>query len=159
VDAAVFCSSLGLPYGGASAINYYGGSTGHMNNGNILMDDVYCIGEEWDLWGCSYTSDHNCGHTEDAGVTCAEGYTIENGNFRMVLDPATEYQYWEDGTAAGRIEYFNGYEWGSVCDDIFDQNNNGAEVFCNSMGLPSSQASSYRNTQGSGSINMDNVDC
>jgi deleted-in-malignant-brain-tumors protein 1 len=130
-----------------------------MNNGNILMDDVYCTGEEWDLWGCSYTSDHNCGHTEDVGVTCAEGFTIENGNFRMILDPATEYQYWEDGTASGRIEYYNGYEWGTVCDDYFDQNNDGATVFCNSMGLPSSQASSYRNTQGSGAINMDDVNC
>lgn len=99
VNAAVVCNSLGLPSAGAAAINYYGGSTGHMNDGSILMDDVYCSGEEWDLWGCSYTSDHNCGHTEDVGVTCAEGLTLENGNFRMIVDPATEYQYWEQGIA------------------------------------------------------------
>lgn len=159
VDAAVVCNSLGLPSGGAAAINYYGGSTGHMNDGSILMDDVYCNGDEYDLWGCYYITEHNCGHTEDVGVTCAEGLTIENGNFRMILDPATEYQYYEEGIASGRIEYYNGYEWGTVCDDYFDLNNNGAAVFCNSLGLPSSQASSYRGTSGSGAINLDDVQC
>ena len=39
-------------------------------NGSILLDDVACDGTEQFLVNCTYTSNHNCGHSEDAGVTC-----------------------------------------------------------------------------------------
>lgn len=41
--------------------------------GVIGMDDVQCVGSESNLLECSHTKDHNCGHYEDAGVTCAQG--------------------------------------------------------------------------------------
>ena len=48
-EAKVFCNSLGLPSSGAVAINYYGGDTGLSGTGPIMMDDVYCTGNEYDL--------------------------------------------------------------------------------------------------------------
>ena len=34
------------------------------------MDDVNCRGTEPRLTACTFTSLHNCGHNEDAGVRC-----------------------------------------------------------------------------------------
>ena len=44
---------------------YFGEGTGR-----IVMDDVHCTGTESTLISCRYTTDHNCGHSEDAGVRC-----------------------------------------------------------------------------------------
>ena len=52
--------------GTARGSAYFGEGTG-----SILIDDVQCTGSEYNLMSCSYTSSHNCGHHEDAGVTCA----------------------------------------------------------------------------------------
>ena len=38
--------------------------------GPILLDDVACVGNETRLVDCRYTSNHNCGHSEDVGVVC-----------------------------------------------------------------------------------------
>jgi hypothetical protein len=88
--AQVFCGSLGLPKEGAIPLNYIWES----NSNDILMDDVWCNGDEYDLSYCSYTTNHNCGHSEDVGVICQGGEgddgtpkTIEWGNFRMVINP------------------------------------------------------------------------
>ena len=40
--------------------------------GLIHIDDVQCDGDESDLFACSYTTNHNCVHAEDAGVQCVE---------------------------------------------------------------------------------------
>ena len=37
------------------------------------MDNVRCTGTESTLTSCRYTTDHNCGHFEDAGVKCTSG--------------------------------------------------------------------------------------
>ena len=34
------------------------------------MDDVHCTGIESNLTSCTHTNNHNCGHSEDAGVRC-----------------------------------------------------------------------------------------
>ena len=34
------------------------------------MNDVACTGSEASLFSCSHTTNHNCGHHEDAGVQC-----------------------------------------------------------------------------------------
>ena len=44
---------------------YFGEGSGPIN-----MDDVACVGTESRLLDCTYTAIHNCGHSEDAGVTC-----------------------------------------------------------------------------------------
>lgn len=133
------------------------------------MDDVSCQGTETDLHECSYSTSNNCGHTEDVGVHCQgepAPTNVTNGNFRMILDPNYQIQYSADGSisaAQGRAEFFNGNEWGTICDDIFDNNNIGAQVFCGSLGLPSTNASvmPYNSLwqTGSGIIAMDDVRC
>ena len=45
---------------------YFGQGTG-----DIAMDDVQCVGNETALTLCPHTTDHNCGHFEDAGVRCS----------------------------------------------------------------------------------------
>ena len=45
---------------------FFGQGTAHP----ILLDDVACVGNESRLLDCPYTSNHNCGHSEDVGVVC-----------------------------------------------------------------------------------------
>lgn len=134
-SAKVFCRSLGLPFTDAKAISEYGGETGHQGHGNITMDNVECSGYEYNLTECSWTSEHNCGHKEDVGVVCqgnlsepeewtddsANG-TLTVGNFRLVgpTNPVLNSSIRDSGTYEGRPEYYNGYEWGTICDDNFD---------------------------------------
>ena len=35
------------------------------------MDNVHCTGTESTLTSCTHTTNHNCGHHEDAGVRCS----------------------------------------------------------------------------------------
>lgn len=169
--AQVFCYSLGLPSSGAQVLSYYGGNTGHQGTGVIAMDDVSCNGDEADLTWCGYTTNHNCGHSEDVGVICMDEYVDETsaaddlymGSFGLIVDPNWPVSYDENGWVAeisGRMEYYNGYSYGTVCDDLFDNNSNGAVVFCRSMGLPFAGAYYVPAWEsGTGDINLDNVEC
>ena len=40
--------------------------------GDIVLDDLACTGTEASLFSCIHNglSNHNCGHSEDVGVTC-----------------------------------------------------------------------------------------
>ena len=40
--------------------------------GSIVLDDLACTGTETSLFLCSHNglNSHNCGHSEDVGVTC-----------------------------------------------------------------------------------------
>ncbi|XP_076139211.1 uncharacterized protein LOC143122237 [Alosa pseudoharengus] len=72
-DAEVVCRQHGCGTAVcAPGLAFYGAGTGE-----ILMDDVRCSGTEKSLTRCSYNSNHNCGHGEDAGVVCSmEGPSI-----------------------------------------------------------------------------------
>ncbi len=66
--ATVVCRQLGFSTFGATARSgaFFGAGTGQ-----ILLDNVMCGGSEDRLIDCTYVSQHNCNHGEDAGVTCA----------------------------------------------------------------------------------------
>jgi len=62
------------------------------------------------------------------------------------------------GAYSGRLEVNYNGEWGTVCDDVFDYNNNAAQVVCRQLGLPWTDAYQY-DSNGEGSILLDNVEC
>ena len=49
------------------------------------MDDVQCLGTENTLSSCTHISTHNCGHSEDAGVTCLSNLNMHNNNILLLL--------------------------------------------------------------------------
>ena len=55
-----------LCVGGVARSSAYFG----VGTGDIVLDDVQCTGSEMTLLECTATTSHNCGHYEDAGVTC-----------------------------------------------------------------------------------------
>ena len=50
-------------------------------NGRIILDDVVCSGNEQRLDNCSSRGIevHDCEHSEDAGIICAEGIYVIGG--------------------------------------------------------------------------------
>ncbi|XP_074071109.1 macrophage receptor MARCO [Macrotis lagotis] len=64
-DATVFCRMMG--YRSGSALTNVA-----VGSGQIWLDNVACTGTENSLWSCQKNAwgDHNCKHSEDAGVIC-----------------------------------------------------------------------------------------
>lgn len=71
-DAHVVCKQLGFRNGARAAIGY---ATFGEGQGDIIMDDVKCTGDESALSGCLHNGygEHNCAHSEDASVMCDNG--------------------------------------------------------------------------------------
>ena len=67
MDAEVVCRQLGYSGGIAHRYAHFGEGTGQ-----IWLDNVECAGHEAQLSLCSANAfgDENCGHGEDASVTC-----------------------------------------------------------------------------------------
>lgn len=66
-DAAVVCAQLGYTGGEQHQRAYFG-----QGSDPIWLDNMACAGTESSLAACDHPEwgQHNCGHHEDAGVTC-----------------------------------------------------------------------------------------
>ncbi|XP_019850025.1 PREDICTED: deleted in malignant brain tumors 1 protein-like isoform X9 [Amphimedon queenslandica] len=143
-DATVVCRQLGLGSSGIAFSNAYFGQ----GTGSIVMSNVGCFGSESTLTSCYHTTNHNCGHYEDAGVRCS--YICIDGSVRLVGGSSS---------LEGRVEVCRNESWGTVCDDAWGTND--ATVVCRQLGY-SVTGTAYGNAyfgQGTGSILMDNVAC
>ena len=67
-DAQVVCSELGL---GPAIAARHNASYGQ-GNGQIWLDNVECVGNEWTIRMCSHRGwgVKNCDHSKDASVQC-----------------------------------------------------------------------------------------
>ncbi|XP_075399999.1 neurotrypsin isoform X2 [Tenrec ecaudatus] len=143
-DAEVVCRQLGLS-GIAKAWNqaYFG-----EGSGPVLLDEVRCTGNELSIEQCPKSSwgEHNCGHKEDAGVSCTP---LTDGAIRLIGGK---------GNHEGRLEvYFKG-QWGTVCDDGWTELN--TYVVCRQLGFKyGKQASASPFEDSTGPIWLDDVRC
>ncbi|XP_071819844.1 scavenger receptor cysteine-rich domain-containing group B protein-like isoform X4 [Apostichopus japonicus] len=161
-DAAVICRQLG--YSGGDT--FYSGALFGQGSGPIL-GDISCDGTEW-YWEDCYFSNwatSSCSHSEDAALTCTpfEESPVE-GSLKLV-DGYSVY--------SGRIEIYHNGEWGTICDDDWDEDD--AHVACRQLGYPTVDSyggsayygdryggsASYGESygEGSGPIMLDDVRC
>ncbi|CAH2300686.1 neurotrypsin isoform X1 [Pelobates cultripes] len=143
-DAEVVCRQLG--FGGvAKAWNQ-----AHFGEGTdpILLDEVQCTGNELSIEECqrSHWGEHNCGHREDAGVSCTP---LADGAIRLSGGK---------GSHEGRLEVFHKAQWGTVCDDEWSDLN--TQVVCRQLGFKHGKnALDNRFEESTGVIWLDDVSC
>ncbi|XP_072138968.1 neurotrypsin isoform X2 [Mobula birostris] len=145
LDAEVVCRQLGLSGTAKSWMwSHFG-----QGSGPILLDDVECTGNELSMDECRKSNwrEHNCDHTEDAGVSCDP---FRDGAVRLVGG--------RDSTE-GRLEIYRNGVWGTVCDDMWTELN--AQVVCRQLGFrgPGLVASEGKFGQGTDFIFLDDVVC
>ncbi|XP_041470263.1 deleted in malignant brain tumors 1 protein-like [Lytechinus variegatus] len=165
-DASVACRMLGFDgASNASGLAEYG-----EGSGRIWLDDVECIGDETTLLDCNHRTpgQHNCGHSEDAGVTCfsIEPTIPETTPMTTISTTPTPPSPIEDIrlsgstiSSEGRVEILYNGEWGTICDDYWDQDD--ADVACRMLGFEgaTSAPGQAQFGEGSGAIWLDNVRC
>ena len=71
-SSTVLCRQLG--FGNVGTFRSYGAGPSQFP---IYLDDVVCNGSEANILACSHLplTTHNCGHSEDVGVTCSGLYS------------------------------------------------------------------------------------
>ena len=84
-DANVVCRQLGFP----GSIGYTKSQTFGAGSGPILLDNMRCVGDETSIMDCPKNAigDHNCQHSDDAGVICRvdQGKSAKSLNRLLLL--------------------------------------------------------------------------
>ncbi|CAC5401410.1 unnamed protein product [Mytilus coruscus] len=144
-EARVICGMIGYSKNGS--ISYSSGYFGK-GNGDILLDELNCIGTETNILDCQSSGlyHHDCEHKEDAGVACQVYVKV-----RLV-----------DGSHSleGRVEIYVDGTWGTICDDAFGEEE--ARVICGMIGYSKNGSIPYSSAyfgQGHGSIALDGLNC
>nr|XP_057937223.1 neurotrypsin isoform X1 [Doryrhamphus excisus] len=122
-DAEVVCRQLGL----SGVARAWGQAHFGQSSGRVWLDEVRCTGNELTVEQCpkSAWGEHNCLHSEDAGVSCSP---LTDGSARL-LGGTRSYE--------GRLEVFYRGQWGTVCDDGWTDAN--TQVVCRQLGYRSGQ--------------------
>ncbi|XP_071818466.1 scavenger receptor cysteine-rich domain superfamily protein-like isoform X1 [Apostichopus japonicus] len=134
-EGHVVCRQLGY----TKALRVFGGARSGQGSGPIFLDNVMCSGFEEKLTYCSHSGwgISNCKHTEDAGVTCQQGYTtkVENRNGDLINLRLVN----GDSGFEGRLEvYTDAYGWGSICPDRWTDAT--AVTLCRQLGFSNVEA-------------------
>ncbi|XP_041722692.1 neurotrypsin-like isoform X3 [Coregonus clupeaformis] len=156
--AQVVCRQLGFSRGRAEVASdgLYGEGTGL-----ILLDEVQCKGSEGTLLACRHAEwgRHDCSHSEDIGVRCERGgETNEVPGLPRITGPLVRLVAGES-RKEGRVEVFLNGQWGTVCDDGWNDIN--AAVVCRQLGfvgVSKARSMAYFG-EGQGLIHLDNVRC
>ncbi|KAM3605874.1 uncharacterized protein V6R79_006389 [Siganus canaliculatus] len=157
LNAQVVCRQLGFS-GRAQVAPERVYEEGH---GLILLDEVQCLGTEPTLVACTHSEwgHHDCSHSEDVGVHCEiVGDTVETPNLVPPVGPLVRLLAGES-RKEGRVEVFINGQWGSVCDDGWNDVN--AAVVCRQLGftgVAKARSMAYFG-EGQGPIHLDNVRC
>ncbi|XP_075072788.1 neurotrypsin-like isoform X2 [Mixophyes fleayi] len=144
-DASVVCRQLGISeIGTARKISDYGSwvSPVHLKSAN-------CRGDEKALLHCNYSHGKGCSHRLVAAVICSPPEGLKTP-LRLVGGKER---------FEGRIEVFFNGQWGTICDDHWDDKD--AEVICRQLGFsgkPKAWVWAHYG-QGIGPILLDEVEC
>ena len=66
-----------MPY--VSHLTILLGDRGPLEEGNYIMDDVDCVGDEMSLFDCKYNTNHDCSQMEGSVLYC-KSLTLNEGN-------------------------------------------------------------------------------
>ncbi|KAF1490509.1 Deleted in malignant brain tumors 1 protein, partial [Megadyptes antipodes antipodes] len=124
----------------------------------IWLGDVECTGAEATLSECRSRMGEpiNCNHGEDAGVVCSGKYYFfflawhySGGVLSCVAGK-------DEGLCAGRVEVLHRHQWGTVCDDSWDEED--TAVVCRQLGCGMVVLAPWFG-QGRNAIWLDDVNC
>ncbi|KAM6226177.1 scavenger receptor cysteine-rich domain-containing protein DMBT1-like [Porphyrio hochstetteri] len=133
-DAAVVCRQLGC----GTALSAPGSAHFGPGADPIWLDGVHCSGTESALTGCELSDwgEHNCGHSEDAGVVCSGTNPLQ---VRVTGGP---------GPCAGQVEVLYNASWHGVCSSGWSLLEAG--VVCRQLGCGAAQAAPVGAQRGRG---------
>ncbi|XP_041362239.1 scavenger receptor cysteine-rich type 1 protein M130-like isoform X2 [Gigantopelta aegis] len=156
-DATVICNMLGYSGGGVAL----GKAVFGQGSGPILLDDVECRGTESSIEDCDFGvwGNHNCDHSEDAGVRCHMHTT--KAPTTVTPEPIKIELVGGSSPSEGRVEIIRNRIRGTICDDDWD--NTDASVICKMLGFSAGGIAYKKAHYGTGALTspiwLDDVKC